>query len=189
MRLLHAAKEGDDSAIGELLQQCRGYLLLIASQESDKRLQAKIGSSDIVQETLLTAHQNFGQFHGSTKQELLAWLRKIVINDVYEAGRTFKKTKKRSLEREQQINRSSSCGPVLVDQNCTPKTNAIATEEAERLYSAISQLPKDYQQVIKLRNWQQQSFAAVGDEIGRSPEAARKLWTRAILRLEEILDS
>ena len=188
MRLLGEAREGSEEAMGQLLNQHRNYLLLIVNKELDPTIRSKVGSSDIVQESLLSAHRNFEQFEGVTKAQLMAWLRKIALNDVFQACRTYKETKKRSVSRERQINFQSSIAFPLVDKFHTPKSTAIAAEEAELLNRAIETLPEDYQQVLKLRNWQQLGFEEIGKIMGRKKDAVRKTWTRAVLKLQEALE-
>ena len=56
------------------------------------------------------------------------------------------------------------------------------------LEQAMAQLPNDYQQVLRLRNWEQLPFDEIGVRMNRSRDAARKLWSRAILQLQELLD-
>jgi RNA polymerase sigma-70 factor (ECF subfamily) len=46
---LPAARAGSREALGEVLEACRGYLLLLAQEELDPALQAKGGASDLVQ--------------------------------------------------------------------------------------------------------------------------------------------
>ena len=186
-KLLDLARTGDAEAIGALLQNHRDYLLLVANQEMDQKIKGKLGSSDVVQESLMTAHQKFGQFRGDSREELLAWLRQIVKHDLLHARRTYTGTQKRQINREQPIQVNSSLEHPLVDQQMTPATNAMALEEKRQLDQAMSQIPEDYQQVLRLYSWQQQSFEEVGDEMGRSPEAARKLWTRAVIKLQEVI--
>ena len=48
-------------------------------------------------------------------------------------------------------------------------------------------LPADEQAVILLRHFEFLSFEEIGHRLDRSPEAARKLWGRAILRLQRLL--
>ena len=54
------------------LQQYRNYLMVLAATQIEKRLQPRVSPSDVVQETMLRAHKNFGQFRGTTEEELLA---------------------------------------------------------------------------------------------------------------------
>ena len=54
---------------------------------------------------------------------------------------------------------------------------------------ALARLPEDYRRVIALRYEQGQSFADIGQAMGRSSEAVRKLWFRAIERLRKELNA
>ena len=136
---------------------------------------------------MLTAHQHFEQFHGDSKQEFLAWLRKILVNDLHHARRSFKDTKKRQVSREQELQMNSSLDVPLVDPQFTPSTNAIATEESQLVKAALAELPDDYQQVLDLHSWQHQSFEEIGAKLEKSPDAVRKTWTRAVLKLQQIM--
>lgn len=185
-RQLGLARDGNDSAMGLLLQQYRDYLLLIANREVDPAVRNKVAPSDIVQESLLTAHQKFEQFAGGSEGELLAWLRQILINGVYQAGRKYR-AKKRAVDRERPIAFTSSLDRGIADGANTPGTDALAIEEAKRLELAMAQLSEEHQQVIRLRNWQDLSFVEIGKQMERSPDAVRKLWSRAVLSLQKIL--
>jgi RNA polymerase sigma factor (sigma-70 family) len=52
------------------------------------------------------------------------------------------------------------------------------------LCRALDSLPDDYRQVIALRYWENLDFDEIGQRMGRSAAAARKLWLRAVERLE-----
>ena len=188
LQLLLSAKKGDENALADLLNHHRKYLLYLANQQMDNQIQGKVGTSDIVQESMFTAQQNFAKFDGDDLGQLKAWLRQILINDVYEAARKYKGTAKRQLDREQAIQYGSRIESPLVDPGDTPKTNAVNAEEAEMLFAAMAQLPDNYQKVIQLRNWDQHSFSEIGFQMSHSEEAARKLWTRAILKLQEFMN-
>ncbi len=153
------------NAIGELVQKYRNYLLLIANQERDLTLQNKVAPSDIVQESLLTAYQHFEKFVGDSEEELLAWLRQILLNDVCQARRTFR-TQKRDIQRERPIAfASSGVDRAIADQRKTPRTKALADEETALLNQAMSQLSEEHRQVIRLRSWSELSFAKIGEQM------------------------
>ena len=64
--LIDQARLGSIEASGELLEACRGYLLLIANGQLDADLRQKLGGSDLVQETFVQAHRDFVRFNGGS---------------------------------------------------------------------------------------------------------------------------
>src|ERR1700674_511120 len=76
--LVRARSEGDEVALGQLLEQYRNYLSLLARLQIGRRLQGKVDPADMVQETFLEAYRQFGRFRGDSEMELTAWLRAIL---------------------------------------------------------------------------------------------------------------
>ena len=62
----------------------------------DPRLQGRIDPSDLVQQTLLKAHEKQDQFRGKTDAERLAWLRTILANQMADALRKFRRQQGKS---------------------------------------------------------------------------------------------
>ena len=60
----------------------------------------------------------------------------------------------------------------------------LCQEAKSRLQEAIAQLPPGHRTVIQLRSLDHKSFREIGKALNRSPDAARKLWVRAIYSLE-----
>jgi RNA polymerase sigma-70 factor (ECF subfamily) len=187
--LLAAARAGSREALGQVMEAFRPYLLLVAREEQDPAFQGKGGASDLVEETFLEAVRDFDRFHGATSEELLAWLRKLLLNNVADFTRRYRDTAKRGIDREVPLEAGSSSGPGPEPRADTPSPSqeAIANEEAERFARALKQLPDDYRQVILLRYQEQHSFEEIGRQLGRTPNAARMLWLRAVERLKEEL--
>jgi DNA-directed RNA polymerase specialized sigma24 family protein len=52
----------------------------------------------------------------------------------------------------------------------------------------LAQLPEPQQQIVRLRSYEDLSFEEAGRCMGRSAEAARKLWGRAIEQLQQLLE-
>jgi RNA polymerase sigma-70 factor (ECF subfamily) len=190
-RWIEAARQGSEEALGRILEQCRPYLLVIANQEIAPDLQAKVAPSDLVQETFLEAHQDFRSFQGMSREELLAWLRSILRNNLANVRRKYRETDKRQISREISL-RDTPYGYLLkglADSGETPSEQLIDQEEDQALVRALGQLPEEYRQVIQLREYENCSYEAIAQRMGRSAEAARKLHTRAVDLLGQLLES
>lgn len=188
--LLGAARAGSADAVAALTEQFRQYLWLVARRQIGPDLQGKVAPSDLVQETCLAAHQKFPQFRGQTLAELQAWLSRILLSKLWREVRRFGGTEKRNVLRELSLagERGDLGAAITSLSGATPGAAAVRNELAGLVLAAIDELPEDYRRVIDLRNWQRLSFAQIGDKLGRSEDAARKLWTRAIDRLAAALD-
>ena len=186
---LAAARAGSRAALGEALEACRGYLLLVAQGELAPELRAKGGASDIVQETLLEAYRDFASFHGDTEGELLAWLRRLLLNNLADFTRQYRATGKRRLDREAAPPGGSSVRPGdgLAATGPSPSSQAAATEQSAAVLRVLDRLPDDYRRVIVLRYQEGRPFEQIGQELGRTGNAARKLLLRAIGRVQEEL--
>src|SRR5947209_7119825 len=76
------------------LEQYMDYLRLLARLQVDPRLRARMDPSDIVQQTMLNAHEKRDQFRGSTDAEMAGWLRAILANTLAQVGRKFTSAKR-----------------------------------------------------------------------------------------------
>jgi len=186
--LLERARRGVPEAIGQLLEAARGQLLELADRELPDDLRAKIGPSDVVQETAVEAHRDFADFTGTTAEECFAWLRMILRHNVVDAVRRYRESLKRNVALEVRIAPGPEhFGGPFIEPHRPPDGSAIRREEAAVLNDTLARLPADYRQVLELRYWSGLSFVEMAPRLGRSPEAARKLWYRALERLQDEL--
>ncbi len=186
-RVLGSARAGGPEELGSLLMECRNYLLLVADQRLGADLRGKVSASDLVQETFLEAQKAFGRFGGQRQDELLAWLCCILVNNLANARRRYRGTDKRALEREVPLggDGAGGAGAGQAVDTPSPSARAAAAEEVAALEAALARLPERYQRVIRLRYHEQMTFQQIGDATGCSAEAARKLWARAVDRLQK----
>jgi RNA polymerase sigma-70 factor (ECF subfamily) len=189
---LAQAQAGSREALGQALEACRNYLLLVADRELSPDLKAKGGASDLVQETFIEAQKDFARFQGKSDAEFLAWLRCLLQHRLANFARRYRKTKKRGLDREVPLpaDDSSWSGPDNLPDNApTPSREAMARERVEALERVLARLPADYRQVIGLRYQDELSFEEIGKIMERSADAVRKLWWRALGRLRDELEA
>jgi RNA polymerase sigma-70 factor, ECF subfamily len=186
---IHQARAGSPEALGQLLDGCRGYLMRIARDELDPRLQAKGGASDLVQETFLEAQRDFAAFTGDSEAELLAWLRHRLRYRVAKFVRSYRQTAKRAAGREVSLDLAGSSSvpgavPVPIADQPSPSQCAVAGERDQLLEQAMEQLPAEYRRVLDLRYRERLSFEEIGRVLARTPKSARTLWAEAIERLK-----
>ena len=187
-RLLRLARAEDGAALGQLLEVYRGYLALLARLQIGRRLQGKVDAADLVQDTFLEAHRHFAQFRGTTEAELVEWLRQILVGLLANLVRRYFGTQRRDvrLEREmadQMAESSRVLDRSLVAAFSTPSQRAARREQAVLLADALGRLSPDYRVVIILHHLEELTFPEVARRMGRSVEAVKKLWSRALARL------
>jgi RNA polymerase sigma-70 factor (ECF subfamily) len=182
-----AKAHGSPEALGQLLEGYRRYLLQIANSELDSQMQTKLGASDLVQETFLEAHRAFDRFQGDSPVELRAWLRAILLNKVADTNRQFRGTAKREIGKEVAIAGKSETQPEPVVPTPSPSNLLMREERATALTVALARLPPHYRQVIVWRQVEDLSFDDMASRLGRSTDAVRKLWWRALQQLQDEL--
>lgn len=190
--LLARARAGDAAALDRLFAMCRNYVALIARTQVEGWLQAKVDASDLVQQTLLEAYQDFPRFHGQTEAEWLAWLRRVLAHNTADFVRRFSKTAKRRAKREVAlVDPFDSQAPDglanLAASGESPSQQLLRKERELQLADALAQLAPDHSEVIVLRNLQRLSFDEVAERMDRSRPAAQMLWMRAMRKLQEAL--
>ena len=161
------------------LEEYRPYLLAIAIEELPAALRGKLGASDLVQDTMTRGVEHAGAFRGATTEELAGWLRSTLLNLLANVVKHYQ-TEKRDLARE----RGAGCRDVQAEQ-ISPSTEALSREQWDLLQLALGRLSDEYRLAITLRHRENLTFAEIGDHIGKSEEAARKIWSRAIKQLQQ----
>lgn len=188
------ARSGTSDAIGDLLEPYRNYMRVLAASQMGRPVGKRVSPSDIVQDTMLAAHRDLGDFQGSTQAEFGSWLRTVLSRCLLRAIEFNVKAEKRDVRREVSIDAiqsslESSCagmGNFLAHYQASPSQIVSGEEESLRMADYVSTLSEDYQKVIALRNFGGLPFDEVAALMNRSPQAVRLLWLRAINRLRAI---
>jgi RNA polymerase sigma-70 factor (ECF subfamily) len=172
------------------LELYRNYLYLLARTQIDLHLQGRVNPSDLVQETFLLACRHFHRFRGGSEEELLGWLRRILIRSL---GRQVEKqlvAKKRSTRREMSLDQSADrFDASLAASGPSPSAQAQRRELAARVADQLARLPAAYREVLVLRNLEGHRFEEVARRMGRSAGAVRVLWLRALNRFRQLHES
>ena len=190
--LLREARTGDGAVLGRLLEQYRRYLALLARVQIGQRLQGKVDASDLVQETFLEAHRNFGRFEGASEPQFVRWLRQILAARLADLLRRYLGAQARDVRLEREIEDAFDRSSVLLDRGLvspvsSPSQQAARREQAVLLADALGELPDDYREVLVLRHLEGHTFPEVARRMGRTLDSVEKLWLRALARLRQQL--
>ena len=182
---------GEAEAFGEALGRFREYLIVLARAHLDRRLRGKLDPSDVVQQTLLDAHEKRHQFRGSSDAELAAWLRQMLAHNLADAVRALGRAKRdvaleRSLDAaiEQSSARLEAC---LAASQSSPSEHAVKNEDLLRMADALAKLPEAQREAVTLHYLQGCSLAELAAQLGRTQSAIAGLLHRGLKRLRELM--
>lgn len=169
------------------LERFRSYLHLLARLQWNPRLRAKMDASDIVQQTLLQAHQGLKQFRGQSQAELIAWLRQILARNLANAARDLGRAK-RNVARERSLEAAltESSGRLdawLAAEQSSPSQQADRNEQSLRLSEALLNLPEAQREALVLHYFQGWTVAAISGQLERSTTAVVGLLHRGLKQL------
>ena len=170
------------------LERYRDYLRLLARLQLDPRLQAKLDPSDVVQQTLLKAHKNLGQFRGQTDAELAGWLRRILANTLADAARSYRMelAAGQSLERSL-ADSSARLEAWLVARDESPPGQMRRHEQTLAVADALAQLPDDQRTAVEYHHLKEIPVAEIAALMDRSEASVAGLLRRGLQRLRELL--
>lgn len=192
--LLDQARAGDPLALGPLLASYADQLRQLADRQLDEKVRNRVSPSDIVQEALLQASQDFPEFRGRSDAELSSWLRRMLARKVSKTIERHLLAEKRDVRREVAFAPAADWTGVPVsdavaDHRPGPASEAVGSERHRQLQHALAELPDHYRRIIELRNLHGLPFDEIANRLNRSSGAARMLWLRAIETLRQRLSS
>lgn len=179
------------TADGEVLERFRAYLCLLARAHLDHRLRGKLDASDLVQQTLLEAHQKRDQFRGQSDGERAQWLGQMLTHNLADAIRALRRAK-RDIARERSLDAAlddsdARLGAWIEASQTSPSQHAVRNEQLLRLAEALADLPEPQREAVVLHHLQRLSLAELAAHLGRSEPAVAGLLHRGLKRLREVL--
>jgi len=160
--------------------------------ELDLRLGRRFDSSDLVQETLLKAHEGLANFKGSTEAELVKWLQEILGNVVADEVRKAR-AQKRDVALEKSLDdvvagSSAQLNAFLTAGGPSPSEQMERQEQLLRLTVAIDQLPCDQRDVVIHRDVLGTPVREIAENLERTEKSVAGLLLRGRRRLRELLE-
>jgi RNA polymerase sigma-70 factor, ECF subfamily len=171
------------------LEDYADYLRLLARFQLDPRLRGRLDPSDIVQQTLLIAHEKRTQFRGRTDAELAAWLRSILVSILAQHMRRLRGHEpERARSFEQALDDSSARLEAYVGRHdSTPGQRLARAEQVLRLVAALRHLPDDQRTAIEQHHLQGLTVPEVARRMEKTVAAVTGLLYRGGKALRQLM--
>jgi RNA polymerase sigma-70 factor (ECF subfamily) len=178
--LLLAAKNGSQEALEQLIAQVGTRLLAIIRLRMGSSLRSSLESRDILQVVLMKAFARIEQVQAETGGSFMAWLARIAENEIRDQAAHYRRHR-RDAARQVPLDQVGSA--VLVEQVRSQASQIVLNQQMERLEQALEQLSPAHREVIVLRKLEELSYAEIGEQMERNPDACRMLLARAMTAL------
>lgn len=176
--VLRQALSGSDAALDALYGRFGPRLLAFIRLKMGRGLRARLESRDILQATFLKAFEHLDDFEGSEARSLLGWMMRIAEHEIRDRADFHGRQ-----QRDARVEEDVADHVDLPARTRSALSRLIVDEQSERLDAALATLSDAYRQVILLRTFEELSFGEIGRALGKSEDASRMLFARAMTAL------
>jgi RNA polymerase sigma-70 factor (ECF subfamily) len=194
-RLIELAARGDQRAWAKLLDPHRDRLRRMVAFRLDRRLQGRVDPSDVIQEGCVDAVRRLPEYLGARSMPFYLWLRFLVGQRLMEHHRRHLGVQARDAGRELTLYRgampettTAALAAHLLGRLTSPSQAAVRVERRLRMQEALNGLDPIDREILALRHFEQLSNGEVAAALGLDKSAASKRYTRALIRLKQILE-
>lgn len=183
-RVVHAARNGDASALGRLLNVIRPHLKNSIEAQIRWPLTQKLDASDLAQEALVSAVRGFDGFRGRTWREFAAWATRIARMEALKAQRHWTLAM-RDMRRERPADDSN-----LAEPHEAPTQVHVAEwrDTAAQIWKLVDSLPSHLRVVVQLRYCEGLSIKELAERLGRTTDAIVGMLRRGLDFLRQLAD-
>ncbi len=159
-------KKGEEQAFKELVFSYSSKLLTTAKLYCYRKREAE----DILQDSFLTIFQKIKTFNGNGEDQLLMWMRKIVMNKAFNRNRNF------------QVKNENSVGEFFQDVEIS--SDVISNLSYHELMDLVLALPVGFRQVFALKIIEGYSHKEISELLNISESGSRAQLSRAKKNLQ-----
>ncbi len=175
VELLNRVKNGDSTALDQLLERVIPALQRWARGRMPSTARGMLETADLVQDAVIAAMRRLDAFEARYQGALQAYLRKAVMNRIRDLAR-----------HQHRVPHQTELPDHLVDEQTSPLDQAIGHENIARYETALQRLPPADREAIIGRLELQHSYDELAVVLNKpTAAAARMAVTRAMKRLAE----
>jgi RNA polymerase sigma-70 factor (ECF subfamily) len=189
--LITKATSGDRVALEHLLLTYYTRLSDYIAPKLPTSHQGVLAAEDILQQTFVQVFRDIESFEPRSDYSFFAWLKTIAEHRLQDAVKALKRKKRGGDHRrvQGQADRQASSVADLADMlsagSHTPSRSIARREAVQAVQVAISSLPNDQREAIRLRFLGANSLEETAAAMNRTPDAVRGLIHRAKQALRE----
>jgi len=191
--LVTMAQGGDDSALDQLCGIYAERVRRIVRFRMGPELRSQLESMDLVQEALIEAVKDLGDFTYSNNGDFLRWLSSIVentIRDNVDRIHAAKRDVRRQVSLDKMAVRTdrlhADAGLPVV--TTTPSVVLSLREELDRLEQAMDRLKPQYREVLVMAKIEGLSCKEIAARQNKRPAAVAMSLSRAIVAVTNIFE-
>ncbi|MCU0707884.1 MAG: sigma-70 family RNA polymerase sigma factor [Pirellula sp.] len=181
----------NESVIDARIQRMRPILRTIAEAWMPPKLRSDLDASDLVQHTLLEAHQSADLLARLNEPQFSAWLHTALRHNFLDAVRRVNVLKSKGVGPISVSELEDSClrlEELLVANDTSPSEVLERNEQSLRLLEAMQTLPERQRQAIIQKHLRGASLKQVAESLEISESAAAGLLHRGRMALVAILE-
>lgn len=175
-QLFQQARSGAPDALNAFYERCARKLLPIIRLRMGRALRSELESRDILQAVLMKSLQRLEQVEDP--HAVMAWLARIAENEIRDQA-DYRQRQRRDAARRTTLDDAADV-PAPVRQALS---QAIANEQMARIEEALESMPAAEREIIVLRKLEELPFSAIGARLGKSEDACRMAFARAMASL------
>jgi RNA polymerase sigma-70 factor (ECF subfamily) len=177
--VLRQALAGSDSALDTLYERFGPRLLSFIRLKMGPGLRARLESRDILQATFLKSFEHMDDFEGQDGRSLLGWMMRIAEHEIHDRA-DFHHRRRRDAKQEADLDGHAG---ELVARSRSALSRLILDERAQRVEAALESLTEPHRQAILLRTYEELPFPEIAKILGKSEDACRMQYARAMTAL------
>lgn len=187
--MIRNAVAGDRDALEQLLSMVMPELR--ASLSIQPRWQRSLDAEDVLQVSSLEAFLRIQSLRNDTAAGFLAWMKRIVANNLRDALRGLERHKRGDPRLRVTSGPDGQSARTLLNALAGttnhPDGPAALAEDVALLQAGLEKLPTSYRKVVQRMDLDEVDAATVATEMGRSRGAVYLLRSRAHDRLRELI--
>ncbi len=191
--LLAADGEERRAILNRMFEEQKPRLLRMIAVRMHPKVRARVGASDIVQETYVEAFKHVEDYARDPRMPFFLWVRRIAGQRLMKAHRFHLDAQRRDARQEQRAERcipnasTVAMAEFLQDERPSPPSMAERDEARSRLVRLLDEMNETDREVIAMRHFEGLSNEEVAAELDLSKHAASKRYIRALKKLKSLV--